>query len=102
MPRRPPTHRPPGADAARTSHQQQYDRDRRSLPHRKLYLSAAWQRFRLSVLADRPTCEDCRQCPASQVHHPHKLSQGGHLCPDPAEVMALCAGCHAIRTRRGE
>lgn len=65
----------------------------------------AWERFRKFFLMNNPLCRDCldadRLTPANEVHHVHKLADGGPRL-DPDNCMALCKPCHARRTARGE
>lgn len=66
---------------------------------------AVWERFRLVFLAETPLCGDClatgRTTAATDVHHLHKLADGGRRL-DRLNCVALCHACHSVRTRRGE
>jgi len=65
-----------------------------------------WRATRLRVLAARPLCEDCAEAglvtPASEVHHRVKIRVAPERKHDAANLIALCAECHAARTARGE
>jgi 5-methylcytosine-specific restriction endonuclease McrA len=39
---------------------------------------------------------------ATESHHIAKIADRPDLRLDPANLMALCQSCHAIRTGRGE
>jgi len=64
-----------------------------------------WVDYREVFLSTHSLCVDClangRSESATQVHHIHKLRDGGPKCED-SNCMALCARCHSRRTRRGE
>lgn len=71
--------------------------------HRKLYDRRAYRdKFCPRVLIERPTCEDCQALPAKHVHHKRKLAEHPEDLLDPAQVLALCHGCHSVRTAKGE
>ena len=71
---------------------------------RKLTSSRAWRRYRKLILEVEPLCRDCanasppRWNPATEIHHIIPRAEGGDVI-DPAGLMPLCFGCHAIRTR---
>jgi 5-methylcytosine-specific restriction protein A len=100
LPPRPSVHRPHGValtpggqiqDARASAARRGYDRD--------------WEKFRRSILMERPLCQDCLPggvTPASEVHHIIKLRDRRDLRLSPANVMSLCKSCHSIRTARGE
>jgi 5-methylcytosine-specific restriction endonuclease McrA len=107
MPRKIPTHRPPGFASGRKPR-----RVTDAMPGRRSPFTSDrwWRAFRLAFLADpeRACCEDCRAQgrvePATQVHHKVKRSddrEGRHWF-DPGQCVALCASCHSKRTNRGE
>lgn len=107
MPTRPPIHRPAGYRPAQA--ERQYDRQRNRLdPTRRLLWSEPYRRFRRQVIAQRPLCEDClamtpqRVTPAAHVHHKRKLRDHPEDLLDADQVLCLCAGCHSVRTNRGE
>ena len=60
---------------------------------------SSWASVREAVLArDELTCQECRErFPASDldVHHLVPRKQGGR--DDPANLITLCDGCHAVR-----
>ncbi len=104
--------RPPEryCDKHRAQHEQaerertaDYERERGSSTERGY--SGRWQKIRLSILAERPLCQDClaenRYTPATELHHMDKgvAEKGIH---DPARMLALCKTHHSIRTMRGE
>lgn len=64
-----------------------------------------WQQFRRYFLNTNPICRDCEADGASrlasQVHHIHKLADGGARL-DPENCMGLCHRHHSIRTAKGE
>lgn len=57
-----------------------------------------WRRIRRQFLARHPICADCG-AEASQAHHIVPVAQGGTNRWE--NLMPLCEGCHARRTRRG-
>jgi 5-methylcytosine-specific restriction protein A len=65
-----------------------------------------WQRFRQTILAARPLCEDCqaegRAVPGRDVHHVAKIRNNPDRRLDPTAVRVLCSVCHDRRTARGE
>jgi hypothetical protein len=70
--------------------------------HRRLYKLAAYQRFRSWKLREYPVCQDCERLPSIDVHHKRGLeAHPEDLCDDDA-TLALCKGCHSVRTQRGE
>jgi 5-methylcytosine-specific restriction protein A len=87
MAQKPPKHQPPRAhgvaDGRRSAARRGYD-------HR-------WRLLRLAVLADRPVCEACQVRASEHVDHVLAMSKGGaHY--DPANLRALCHGCHSRKT----
>lgn len=66
---------------------------------RRMYATAAWQRFRLDRLASNPLCqrivkgEQCR-FGATTVHHLISPREKPELFFDPKNVLCLCANCH--------
>lgn len=64
-----------------------------------------WQQYRRRYLTQHPLCLDCQADgyirAATEVHHTHKLSDGGPRF-DPANCRPLCHTCHSRRTARGE
>lgn len=69
-----------------------------------VYHSVLWQRFRWSILQQRPLCEHCRAksqtTPSNEVHHLRALRLGGEPF-DPRNVAALCRPCHSRETVAG-
>jgi hypothetical protein len=65
---------------------------------------AAWRRFRKWFLAQlaHMVCEDCGKRPSVHVHHKKKVQDFPELRLRESNCRGLCAGCHAIRTLRGE
>lgn len=65
-----------------------------------------WNKFRESILNERPLCQDCLEAgltsPANEVHHIKKLREAPELRLEPSNVMCLCKACHSRRTARGE
>ena len=65
-----------------------------------------WRRFRLAFLRVNPLCADCKTVDrvtiATDVHHIEKVRDNRKRLLDPANCMALCHGCHSVRTGRGE
>lgn len=67
-----------------------------------------WQRFRLTILQERPLCEDQPDHhpeqirPSVEVHHLVKIKHDPTLRLDPENVLALCPACHDRRTAKGE
>jgi 5-methylcytosine-specific restriction protein A len=102
MPHKPPSHVPPGSAAARLILQREIDRARRDAPHRRLYSTERWQRFRLYILRERPLCEDCGLNATRDVHHVRGLEAHPEDLCDEDQVRGLCHPCHSVRTRRGE
>ncbi len=86
----PPTHRP--AHVAPNA---------ASRPETAFYRTTAWRRFRKWFLARHPVCWDCEHA-ANEVHHVQRREQRPDLAYEETNCMALCASCHAKRTRRGE
>lgn len=100
MPRKPPSHRPPGTPTL-AERRREYDQ-RRDPADRRFYASAAWQRFRVWFLAAHPVCEDCERAPAVEVHHQKKRKQFPELAFEEDNCQGLCHSCHSRRTAKGE
>jgi 5-methylcytosine-specific restriction protein A len=49
-----------------------------------------------AVLRERPVCEECGREGATDVDHVVSLERGG--THDPANLRALCHGCHSRKT----
>ena len=95
MPKKPPTHRPPGADQARTQARRQHDAERREdQPHRRLYNLQSYRRFRVWLLRLRPVCQRCQRAAATEVHHCRGLAAHPEDLCDQEHCEALCKGCH--------
>lgn len=85
---------------------------RRGEDYRKLINSRRWRRLRTAELARHPLCADCAAegyvTAATEVHHLVPVESGrdeahrAALAYDPANLMALCAGCHRRRHERAE
>ena len=66
---------------------------------RKIYRSARWRIIREFVLKrDGFACQKCNRRSGLEVDHRLPISQGGHPW-DPANLQALCRGCHIYKTR---
>lgn len=65
------------------------------------YKSALWQRVRRVMLGKFPVCQDCQLAPSTEVHHIQKAETKQKRLAF-SNLMALCKGCHAKRTARGE
>jgi 5-methylcytosine-specific restriction protein A len=104
MPTRPPVHAPPWAASARQAAAR--DREQRRGSREERGYDRRWQRVRLGFLQDHPLCVDCGAkgivTVATDVHHVLKIADYPELRLDPRNLMALCHGCHAERTARGE
>lgn len=98
MPQSPQRHRPRG----RPERASGYNAQRYAVSHDRLYHTAEWRRFRQLILSERPVCQDCDRAPATEPHHVRKASECPERFFDPTNVLALCRGCHAKRTKRGE
>ena len=81
-------------------------RDRQEQHRRNVTYGRQWKAFRLRYLIEQPLCVDCiedgRLEPATEVHHRVKVKDEPQLQYDHDNLMALCKGCHSIRTARGE
>jgi 5-methylcytosine-specific restriction endonuclease McrA len=88
-----------------TEHAVVQEHSRPNYTWRRLYRRAPWQHLRRSVLADEPFCSDCaakgETSGSTDVHHKTRPLNETQFY-DRANLMALCAQCHAIRTGRGE
>lgn len=78
----------------------------------KLIHASQWVELRCRVLSAQPLCERCKAegiiTAAVEVHHITPVEHGTtyaekrRLCYDPANLMALCHGCHVrIHTELG-
>lgn len=83
-------------------HGRQADRERGSSSERGYGWD--WQIARDRFLRDNPLCVDClpRVELATEAHHIRKVKDYPELRLEQSNLMALCKGCHAVRTRRGE
>jgi 5-methylcytosine-specific restriction protein A len=74
-------------------------------PHRKVYKTAAWARFRLLRLSQQPICQACDRkgllSPSVDVHHIVPLRDGGQPY-SIANTECLCHSCHSALTRSGQ
>lgn len=102
MPHAAGRHRPIGWERLEAQRREQADRLRSGQAHRRLYGTAAYQRFRLAFLAEHPVCQDCGRAGASEVHHARKLREHLGDLVDGRTCLALCKPCHDVRTGRGE
>jgi 5-methylcytosine-specific restriction endonuclease McrA len=85
---------------------------RKRTPHAKTttdrLLGWTWQKFRLRILKERPTCEDQALNHPGQVkapyevHHIIKREARPDLAYEPTNVLSLCKDCHQLRTNRCE
>ena len=103
---------PKHAEQLRTLRNQAQDKHRPSSTGRGY--GRAWQRLRLTVLADAPFCRcgGCTSCrlqmrglraspsacirASTEVDHVKPLRAGG--TDDPANLQALCKSCHSAKT----
>jgi len=100
MPSRPATHRPAGVKLTQSGRVADYRGSAASRGYDR-----QWAAFRLSILRERPLCQDCYPrfvTPASEVHHIIKLRENQELRLVGSNVLSLCKPCHSIRTARGE
>lgn len=109
MPTRPPTYRPPFAQAAKAQTQRAYDRRRAADPRlaaaARIRNSAAWQRLRAHFLAVHPICGACVAALATQVHHLQPVERRPDLALCWGNLAPVCSFCHArcnAVERRGE
>lgn len=58
------------------------------------------RRDRDRYLRQHPTCEDCREQPATVLDHTDGLGPLGPYGHDPDNFRALCASCHGTKTAR--
>ena len=56
--------------------------------------SSRWSRVSRLYLKCYPVCQNCGKAPAVLVHHKKPIRDGGDIF-DPANLMGLCASCHA-------
>lgn len=79
--------------------------ERSFAPHRKIYKTAAWLRFRTYRLSLNPTCQACERNGylrrAIDVHHIVPLRDGGQPY-DTNNTECLCKECHSALTRAGK
>lgn len=78
--------------------------------YHRLLNSAAWRRLRAAQLESAPFCADCHALgvltPATEVHHAVAVEETASpeamrlRAYDPANLVSLCASCHAERHRR--
>ncbi len=91
-------------DSGRCARHSQQREQQRGSRHQRGY-DGKWDRFRRAYINAHPLCSDClttgHTTPASEVHHIHKLRDGGDRL-NPDNCMPLCKQCHSIRTSRGE
>lgn len=74
-------------------------------PHRKIYKTAAWLRFRTYRLSLNPTCQECERhgytTQAIDVHHLVPLRDMGDAF-SIKNTECLCKECHGRLTRAGK
>jgi 5-methylcytosine-specific restriction protein A len=58
------------------------------------------RRLRNEYLRAHPTCEDCGEVPATEVHHVNHQRPGDPGFYDPERLRALCNPCHRKRSQR--
>jgi hypothetical protein len=73
-------------------------------PHHNFLRTAQWQRIRLAFLTHHPLCEHCTLlglcAPATQADHIVRLVDNDHFKRTSwAGLQALCAGCHARKSK---
>lgn len=66
------------------------------------YKSTVWKATRLAYLANNRLCIDCKEEPATDVHHIVSPRVDRTKLNDTNNFMALCHSCHSRRTARGE
>ena len=65
----------------------------------RLYRSRRWQRMRTSILErDGWRCRRCGKAGRLEVDHVVPMAVGGDPW-EPANLQALCRGCHSAKTR---
>lgn len=100
MPNRPPSYKPPGYRQRQQAVAAASDAARGTAAERGY--GSRWQRARLSVLAERPLCEDCRDrglvAEGVDVHHLDGLGPLGPRGYDPDNLRVLCHSCHSRTT----
>lgn len=103
MPWKPKQFVPPGTKN-RKERARDYDKQRGSTAKRGY--GSRWQRARECYLKEHPTCVECEKTgqitKATDVDHhvPHRGDM--ELFWDSDNWSALCASCHARKTRRGQ
>ncbi len=77
-----------------------YQRDVGSRERAKVYASIRWRGLRRQVLREQPWCATlgCNNL-ATDVDHIQPLAQAGEPY-DRANLQALCARCHGLKTRQ--
>lgn len=105
MATRPPKHSLPKVVA--TSHAREvYDRQTRRMTYglkcaADVRNSSFWKRVRLTYISRNPICENPHGWhgefppPAREVHHVKSIQEAPELAYTHANLMALCAKCHA-------
>ena len=72
-----------------------YDQNRRSRDHSKIY-NHRWRMIRDLYVSKHPLCERClevgRYVPVDEVHHIRPVERGGDHSED--NLMSLCQSCH--------
>ena len=71
----------------------------------KVHGSARWQRLRASVIRAGALCVECERMgdvvAATQVHHIQPIRTHPELAYERANLMPLCASCHARIEAKG-
>jgi len=66
---------------------------------RALHTTKRWARLRRRILdRDRWRCRRCGRAGRLEVDHRVPIAEGGEAL-DPANLQALCRGCHVAKTR---
>jgi 5-methylcytosine-specific restriction protein A len=88
---------PAGKRCARclAAYEQRRRRDPAARARQDFYGSGDWKRFRASILAARPWCEEGCGQPSNEVAHIVPLRQRPDLALDPHNVRALCKSDHS-------
>ena len=68
-----------------------------SAPHR-FYMTQTWRQLRRFVLRDHPICQHCHRAASQHVDHVQPHRGDWDRFTDPANLRALCAGCHSAKT----
>lgn len=108
MPKRPPKHRPMGAQTlTKADYDRFYDNNKRKTDPllalaKKIRSSGRWQKVRRMVMSRQPLCVDPfsfhkdegRNVPTEHVHHIVGLTKNPNLAYKLSNLAGLCVGCH--------